>query len=173
GFLVDVAGPSALLRRLDDMASDLTAAVFPDELPLAPGHGDFVANNVFTGQASRITGFDPLPLWQVPRYQDLATLAVGIRILPLQAATQGLALPREQLDRYEGALLDGYFASDDVPLRAVRAYQLLVLLDRWADLVSKQVHGGAARRRLRDARVRLATRHCHSEADRLLSQLTD
>lgn len=172
-FLIDVAGSSVLLRRLDDMAVDLAAAVFPDELPVVPGHGDFVANNVFTGPEGRITGFDPLTLWRVPTYQDLATLAVGIRILPLQAASKGLALPSDQLERYEGALLHGYFDSDGVPFQAVRAYQLLVLLDRWADLLSKQVHGGAARRRLRDVRVRLATRHCHSEAGRLLSQLTD
>lgn len=172
-FLLDVIGSVPLLRRLDDMAVDLAAAAFPEELPVVPGHGDFVANNVFTGQAGTVTGFDPLTLWRVPRYQDLATLSVGIRILPLQAATQGLALPREQLDRYERALLHGYFAPGEVPLAGVRAYQLLVLLDRWSDLVSKQVHGGAARRRLRDLRVRTATSHCHREAGRLLSQLAD
>lgn len=172
-FLVDAGGSSPLLHRLDDMAWDLTAAALPEQLPVVPGHGDFVANNLFTGPAGAVTGFDPLTLWRVPKYQDLGTLAVGIRILPLQAATRGLALPTEQLDRYERALLHGYFGSDDVPLAAIRAYQLLVLLDRWSDLVSKQVHGSTVRQRLRDLRVRMATRHCLSEAGRLLSQLTE
>lgn len=171
-FLAERIRPTPLLTDLAREGSDLAGYALPAELPLAPGHGDFVANNLFAGATGRITGFDPLVRWRVPRYQDLATLTVGIRILPLQAATQGLALDTDALDSHEAAVLRGYHGDEPVPLGAVRAYQLLVLLDRWADLVSKRVPHGTLKPRLHELRIQLASSHCHREARRLLSTVT-
>lgn len=170
-FLLERTGALSCLLDLKELAVELAARSLPAELPLCPGHGDYVANNMFAGAAGRITVFDPLIRWRVPRYQDLGTLTVGIRIVPLQAMTQGLTLPERELGRYEDAVLRGYFGSEEVPLRAVRAYQLLVLLDRWSDLVSKQIPHGKVRPRLHELRVLLATRHCQREARRLFSLL--
>ena len=170
-FLVQRVGASSLLTDLTEMAAELTSAALPSDLPLSPGHGDYVANNMFVGPAGRITVFDPLPRWRVPRYQDLATLVVGIRLLPLQATTQGLALARGELARYEVAVLRGYFGSDPVPVAAVRAYQLLVLLDKWSAMVSKRPRG-SLRPHLHEVRMRMANHHYQREARWLLSVLT-
>lgn len=172
-FLVQRLGRSTLRVDLAVVGAGLVGAALPDELPLRTGHGDFVANNMFLGPAGRITVFDPLPRWRVPVYQDLATLVVGIRVHPVQAASRGLALSRDDLARQEDALLRGYFGADQVPLAAVKAYQLLVLLDRWTALVSKRIGAGLVRPHLHEARVRVAVLHYEREARRLLTQLAD
>ncbi|HEX6248371.1 MAG TPA: hypothetical protein VFZ64_10910 [Nocardioidaceae bacterium] len=169
-FLGEQLGDPPALRRVRETACELVGA-FPSELPLAAGHGDFVANNMFASENGRVTVFDPLPRWRVPRYQDLATLTVGLRALPLNATSQGLAFGPEDLPRYERAFLAGYFG-EDVPVSAVRVYQLVVLLDRWAALVSKTTRGGAARSGVRAARVRLTSRFLQRECGRLLGDLT-
>jgi hypothetical protein len=138
---------------------------------LAVGHGDFVANNVFVSGSGAVAGFDPLPCWRVARYKDLATLVVGMRIHPLQAASQGWALDRSALTAYEQALHHGYFAGTVVPTTALEAFQLLGLLDRWADLVSKTVRSGRVKSGLRAVRVELASHFYEAEARRMLGAL--
>lgn len=170
-FLADRIGPRPLLEELSASGTEIACRALPAQLPLATGHGDFVANNMFTTAEGRITVFDPLPMWRAPVYQDIATLLVGLRALPVQAITQGLALPRPAVARYEAAFLDGYFGADDVPQTAVLAFQLLVLLDKWSALVSRRVRDGKVRPQLREARIRIASRHYKEEARRLLSRL--
>jgi hypothetical protein len=169
-FLRQRLGPSLLLAELT-AAAGMVEDALPAALPLVTGHGDFVANNMFVSPTGRITVFDPLPRWRVAPYQDLATLAVGTRLIPLQAASQGLALPADVLDSCEQALLGGYFGSDQKPMSAIRAYQLLVLLDRWSALVSKRLPNGRVRPQLHEVRVRVATMHYRRQARRLLAQL--
>lgn len=163
---------SALLSRVEDVADDLCAAL-PAELALVPGHGDFVANNMFASASGRITIFDPLVEWQVPRYLDLATLTMSLRLLPVQTSSQGLALRTADLDRYESAVLHGYFGAEPVPTSGLRIFQLLVLLDRWSMLVSKTAATGVVRPAVRAARVRLATRYVRRLGRQLLTRLGD
>jgi len=60
-----------------------------------------------------------------------------------------------------------------VPHTAVRAFQLLVLLDKWSALVSRHVRDGVVRPQLRQARIRVVSRYYHEEARRLLRRLDD
>jgi hypothetical protein len=126
---------------------------------------------MFLGAGGRITGFDPLPSRNVPLRLDLATLLVNTRVLPLQAVSQGTALPAADLDRYEAAVLQGYFGSDAVPHTEVVAFQLLVLLEKWATVVSKRLQRGRVRPQLHQLRVRLVSHHYHREARRLFRAL--
>ena len=173
GFLSSRAsgrGTSALLEGIRGVSDHLATSDLPDGLPLVAGHGDFVANNMFASSTGRITIFDPLIEWAVPGYLDLAILTMSLRLLPVQTASQGLALSTVDLDRYEAAVLRGYFG-EEVPYAAVRTFQLLVLLDRWSRLVSKTPATGVVQPQVRAARVRLATRHVRREGRRLLSRL--
>lgn len=171
-FLMARGSRAELLRELRRRGASLAEAALPRELPLAPGHGDFVDSNMFVAASGQVTVFDPLPLWKVPRYQDLATIVVGVRTHSLQATSQGRAFAASDLARYERALLAGYFGTD-VPLAAVRAYELLVVLDRWATMVSKRARHGRVRPVLHAARKRLAVRHVEQEARRVLTDLVD
>lgn len=170
-FLADRIGARPWLDEVAASGVDLARAALPADLPLATAHGDFTATNIFTTADGRVTVFDPLPLWRIPAYQDLATLIVGARVHPLQAATLGRALPRAALADYEAAVVRGYFGSDPVPHRALAVVQLLVLLDRWAALVSQRTPRGRARTAAHEVRVRLASRHYEAEAGRLLESV--
>lgn len=172
-FLVERVGRGAALSRLPEKVSTIVADALPEQLPLRPGHGDFVANNIFAAPSGRVTVFDPLIRWRVPREQDIATLVVGLRVLPPQSASLGFALPRQDLLRYERGVLEGYFADEPVPYAAVRLFQLVVLLDRWSGTVSKQVQRGRVRRGLHSVRVAVASQHYRREVHRVLSLLDD
>lgn len=170
GFVRERVGCRPVLDELISGGADLARAALPAQVPLGTGHGDFVATNVFLGPGDRITVFDPFPMWRLPVHQDLATLVVGLRVMPVQAASQGLALDRRVLAGYEEALLQGYFGDEPVPGPAVAVYQLLALLDRWAALAGQQVRGGRARRGVHDGRIRLASRHYAREAGRITAE---
>ncbi len=45
-------------------------------------------------------------------------------------------------------MLRGYFGAEQVLLRALKPYQLFVLLDRWSATVTKRVAPGAVRSHL-------------------------
>lgn len=167
-FLTDRIGSRPWLEDVAASGVGLASETLPADLPLATAHGDFTATNIFTTADGRVTVFDPLPLWRIPAYQDLATLIVGARVHPLQAATLGRALPKAALDDYEAAVVRGYFGTDPVPHGPLAVFQLLVLLDRWAALVSQRTARGRVRTGVQEARVRLASRHYEAEARRLM-----
>jgi hypothetical protein len=160
------------VRRCAEVAEDVAGGL-PAELPLGTGHGDFVSRNVFCSSAGRVTVFDPSPLWRVPVYEDLARmLTVGLRLVDVHAFSQGTALAAPMLQGYEEALLRGYFGADAVPRRTVRLFQLLVLLDKWSDHVSKRSRGGGTPRRAARAAMKgAAERHYRREATRLVDLL--
>lgn len=165
-FLAGTGPDSSAARALGTAAAETAAEL--GALPLAAGHGDFTPVNVFLGAGGRVTVFDPMPLWQVPVYEDLARMTVGVRGLRSAALGGGLSpSTAAALDRWEEVFLRGYFGADPVPYAAVRAFQALLLLDRWGELRSKQVRGSRMRRLRRDVRVSLTERYYRREASRL------
>lgn len=172
GFLGETGHDSPLLRSLAEATADRLAADLPQRLPLVVGHGDYVSQNVFADRTGRVTGFDPMPLWRVPPYEDIARFTVGVRLLPEQNLSQGLAFDRALLDTYERAFLEGYFGTDLFPYGAVHAFQALLLLDRWGAMVSKQRRGSRSTRRAANhLRIQAASRSYRREAVRLATLL--
>ncbi len=170
-FLARVGEQDPSVRALSQAASGRLAADLPERLDLAVGHGDFTAQNVFTAPTGRVTVFDPMPLWRVPTFEDVGRFTSGLRLLPEQALSQGLVLPRERLDRCEHSFLRGYFGPGVVPEGTVHGFQALLLLDRWAALITKQTRSAGVRRKVRDLRVRAAARYFRGEARRLIALL--
>jgi Phosphotransferase enzyme family len=164
---VDVSG----IRRLRESAIRRLHAGWPSELPSALGHGDFTAQNVFVAPQGTITIFDPLPLWRVCVFEDLARLTMGLRLLGPQAVTRGRLFSPAHLDGWESDLLAAYSGSAR-PLRdLLHVYQAVLLLDRWCQLLGKRPQGGRGRDSFRRARVRIATGWFDSEAVRLTGLL--
>jgi hypothetical protein len=122
----------ARVRRLTD---DRPASCYPPAYPLARAHGDFAPRNLFVADGGRIAGFDVVGRWQTPPALDLAYFAAALRFSRLQLRTGGRAVPEGTFRRAETALLDGY--DETVPDAPLRAFVLLVLLDRWAALRSR------------------------------------
>lgn len=170
-FLQDVVGHGDLFRNVAPAAAEVAASALPERLPLSVGHGDFTPRNLFAAPSGRITVFDPMPLWRVPVYEDLVRFLVGVRLLGLQAVSQGFAFSQSHLDGIEAAYLAGYFGDAEVPLDAVRSYQVLILFDKWAAMASKQKNGPRALQELRRRRVQIVNRYYAQEARRLYALL--
>lgn len=119
--------------ELGRRAQSLAEESLPAQLALAAGHGDFAPRNVQLGLDGRITVFDPLVRWAVPAQEDLCRFLVGMRLLGLQVHTGGAAFARSAVERREEAVVHGYYG-DQVPWRALRAFELMVLLDKWSAL---------------------------------------
>jgi hypothetical protein len=151
-------------RRVATKGVELVSELLPRELPLTVGHGDFAPRNMLL-RDGRLTVLDPLPRWQVPTYDDLCRFLVGIRLIGEQVHTHGLAFGSGTLDALEDAAVAAYLepGAERAPLRA---YQLLILMDKWTAMLDnprRDVPGRLARRSaaLADHRVR-------AEAERLL-----
>lgn len=124
---------SAGIRRLEPVvaAGADAAASLPDPLPTVISHGDFAPRNLLVDRAGRLALIDLLARWQAPPYEDLATFLVALDTSRPNAATRG-ALFGRAIEQLETPFLAGYFGSEPVPRRAIRVYELLLLLDKWS-----------------------------------------
>jgi hypothetical protein len=159
-------------RRLGDAArrgAEAAAGLLPDLLPLATSHGDYATRNVFVLPDGRLSVFDPMPRWAVPRCEDLSRFLVGMSLLGLQVHSHGAAFGRRELEQRELEVIEGYRREIPVPLAELRCHQLLILLDRWSALVDVGSRGPRARSRL--ALVKHASGYVRGEAHRLLRLL--
>lgn len=157
-------------RSVGDIATrgaQLAQSVLPERLPMVVGHGDYAPRNMFAGEGARLTVFDPMPRWAVPRYEDLCRFLVAMRLLGLQLHTHGLAYDREGMQRRESQVIRGYCGESPVPAAQLSCYQLLIMLDKWSALVDES--HGSWRTQARAVSVRLAAPYLRSEAARLLS----
>jgi hypothetical protein len=163
GFLASGIG-SGTWRRVAEAGAELVTGLFPRDLPVVVGHGDFAPRNMLL-RDGRLTVIDPLPRWRVPVYDDVCRFLVGIRLIGERVHTHGLAFSSDALDALEESAIAAYLGpdADRTPLRA---YQLLILMDKWTAMLDnprRDVRGRLARRSaaLADHRVR-------AEAERLL-----
>lgn len=138
-YLTAHLGPR-LFPHLGRRGADLAEAVLPERLDLAVAHHDFAPRNVLLGRDGLLSVIDPLWRWAVPAQEDLCRFLVGVRLLGLQVHTRGLAFPRADLHRLESGLVAGYYG-DRVPWSQLRCYEALILLDKWAALVSRSSSG--------------------------------
>ena len=151
-------------RRLATAGLKLVTGLFPDDLSLAVGHGDFAPRNMLLLDG-RLTVIDPLPRWQVPVYDDLCRLLVGIRLIGEQVHTHGLAFGSETLGVLEEAAIASYLGPD-ADRAQLRSYQLLILMDKWTAMLDnprRDVPGRLARRS-----AAMADPWVRAEAERLL-----
>jgi hypothetical protein len=142
--------------------------LLPERLPLAVGHGDYAPRNMFVSADARVTVFDPLPRWMVPRYEDVCRFMVSLRLLGVQVHTRGAAIDERRIEEHERQVLTGYLADDHSCLAQVRSYQLLILLDKWSALVAASQSGRSLNRRVQRASLRLASGYLRGQARRLL-----
>ncbi|WP_151081403.1 hypothetical protein [Nocardioides cynanchi] len=142
----------------------LATEVLPRELRLAAGHGDFAPRNMLMGD-DRLTVIDPLPRWRVPVYDDLCRFLVGLRLIGEQVHTHGLAFSSTTLDPLEEAAIASYLPPE-ADRAGLRAYQLLILMDKWTAMIDGPRQGVSGRLTRRSAA--LADHLVRGEAERLL-----
>lgn len=138
----------------------------PDPLPTVLSHGDFAPRNILVGRAGTIAVIDLLARWSAPPWEDIATFLVALQTNRANAVTRGLLFGRTA-QRLEPAFLAGYFGSEPVPRDAILAYELLLVLDKWA----ARAHRSRALGRIRRVRERLIDGHFEAHSRRLASRL--
>jgi Phosphotransferase enzyme family len=149
-------------RDVARAARQAAESTLPDVLPIAVAHSDFAKRNVLVQDESRVLVLDTFARRHAPVYEDLASFTVGIRFGRLQLQTYGLAFRDSLLVAMDDAFLDGYFGDAPRPADAFRTYELLVLLDRWAAVLTWGSRGPFGRpaqavaNRLLDREVRRA-----------------
>ncbi|MCH8829232.1 MAG: phosphotransferase, partial [Planctomycetes bacterium] len=156
GFLEDVAclqellkaigethGPfQALLRKLPDWAAN----VLPSNLPIGLAHDDFAPRNVLAAPTHAVTVIDTLAERMAPTVEDLAHFLVHLKGHKLQMLGRGLPFPARKLAALEGEFLRGYFGDDEIPLRAIRLFEMKAVVARWAALRLNHLAGRRTRR---------------------------
>jgi hypothetical protein len=170
-FLLRAGAEPGSVRLLARTVAERAGEVYPVELRTAAGHGDFTGQNVFVGPSGRITVFDPLPLWRVCVYEDLARLTMGVRLLSSQVMTHGRLLGEDLCDRWETRLLAAY-AGDGAPAAdELHLFQSALLMDRWSELLGKRPARGVAKQLARRARMRVGGSWYAHQSERLVSLL--
>lgn len=171
GAFLAQLGASGGATRLAEAVARAVPDVLRGPLSCAVGHGDFVAQNVFALADGRLAVFDPMPLWRVCVLEDLARLTVGLRLLPVRTLSGGSMLPPRRLLHWDRVVVQSYFGAPEVPWAAFAAYQGLVLLDRWGELLSKRPHGGRVRLGVRRVQVAAVAHVFDYEAHRIVRLL--
>jgi hypothetical protein len=155
---------SGAWRELAAAGAELVTRTLPRELPVAVGHGDFAPRNMLLG-GGLLTVIDPCPRWRVPVYDDLCRFLVGTRLIGEQVHTHGLAFGSETLDALEEAAVAAYLGTAErAPLRA---YQLLILMDKWSAMRANPRRDLSGRLARWSAAV--ADHHIRAEAARLIA----
>jgi hypothetical protein len=161
-------------RRLHQIAvagATVARDVLDEQLDVCVGHGDYAGRNIFVDAAGRVTVFDPMPRWRVPRFEDLCRFIVGLRLSGPQLHSQGLAYSGSSLTRMESLFLAGYYGDDPIPQRQLKCYELLILLDKWSSLVDTGSSGSGWRARTRRAAMVPANAYAQRQARQLLDTI--
>jgi hypothetical protein len=159
------------LNQIAAAGATVASDVLDEHLDLCVGHGDYAGRNIFVDAGGRVTVFDPMPRWRVPRFEDLCRFVVGLRLSGPQLHSQGYAYSSGELARMERLFLAGYYGDDHIPYRQLKCYELLILLDKWSSLVDTGGHGAGWRARLQRAAMIPANAYAQRQARQLLDTI--
>jgi hypothetical protein len=149
GFLGSALGEERFFGDAVRATERAALAQLPALLPLGPRFGDFGLTNVLAERDGRVTGIDTMACWTAPIYEDLAYFLTGLETYRGEIVSRGLG--RRGIAALSEAFLAGYFAREDVPIAAIRLFEVLRLLERWAAKRARQRARGGASRPLRVA----------------------
>jgi hypothetical protein len=119
-------------RQVGASTIERAERVLPQELPLGLGHGDYAMRNILISNNSRVTVIDTLSRWRVPIYEDISYFLIRLKANRLQVYSLGHAIKPELAAQYEQRFLYGYFGGEQIPVEAVRLFEVQALLDNWA-----------------------------------------
>lgn len=139
-FLGKSLGEETFLNEAASVLIDQAGLVLPESLPLGLGHGDYAMRNILVGPNHRVTVIDTFAKWRTPIYEDIGYFINELKMSSSQVFSQGIAFNGDQLSKYEDAFLKGYFGNHPVPYPAIRLYEVLALLDKWASFTAKIDH---------------------------------
>jgi hypothetical protein len=148
GNLIDQGESKTLLRSIRSQFEIRARRALDAQFELATGHGDFAPRNLLIGAGNKVTAIDTLARWNSPIYEDLAMFLLGLRASAAQVVSLGAAYDRKALHRLETQFLESYFDGASIPLKSIRLFEGLVLLDRWGAFAQRARLARGTKRRV-------------------------
>lgn len=147
GFLGRSLKDEPFFCSVAEKAKAMARDALQGSLPLGLRFGDFGLTNVLVAADGRVTGIDTLATWYAPIYEDIAYFLTGFKTYRAQILSLGFGFGKDRIAALESAFLKGYFQRDRIPLRELRLYEVLRLLERWsAKLARARNRSGAGAR---------------------------
>jgi hypothetical protein len=140
-YLIKTTHRKQYLSNLRTRIITLANQHLPKHFPLGLGHGDFAARNILTNKQGAVIVIDTFAKWNVPIYEDIGYFINNIRSSSYQIATRGLVYSAQRIASYERAFLSGYFQRTPIPYPQIKLFEILALLDKWADTVGRANEG--------------------------------
>ncbi len=136
-YLIKTTHRNQYFTNLNAQITALANQYLPQNLPLGLSHGDFAARNILTNNQGTVTVIDTFAKWNAPIYEDIGYFLNNIRTSWFQIATLGLVYSPKRIAAYEKAFLAGYFQDTPIPYPQIKIFEILALLDKWADAIDR------------------------------------
>jgi hypothetical protein len=162
-----VAGLGARDVALLGAATEPMCAELPAEMPLVQAHGDLTPSNVFVDERSRVGVFDTAGDLRTPPHFDLAYFAVMVELVGVRrlAPARGRQAAAAALAAHMRA---GYGQAPDPA--ELRPFELAVLLEKQASLVSPSAPSALHRRAARSLRRTVLVRRFQESIEARLAE---
>ena len=136
-YLRSKLGAAAFFQNIASATTAVALDVLPETSAIGLSHGDYAMRNILVGPRGRVTVFDALARWRTAIFDDIAYFLTNLKMSGPQVISQGLVFEPNLIKRYESRFLAGYFDREPVPIRVIRLYEILSLLDRWSASVAR------------------------------------
>jgi hypothetical protein len=136
-YLRSKLGTAPFFQNIASATSAVALDVLPESLAVGLSHGDYAMRNILVGPRGRVTVLDALARWRTAIFDDIGYFLTHLKMIGPQVISQGLVFEPNLIARCEHKFLVGYFDHDPVPIRVIRLYEILGLLDRWSANVAR------------------------------------
>ena len=171
GFLAMASGDKAFFQKTASMLEIGALKILPDLLPLGLGHGDFAMRNILVGPGARVSVIDTFAKWRTPIYEDIGFFLTALKMSGPQLISQGTAFTLDKLVVYEHAFLKGYYDQNPIPYSAIRLYEILAMLDKWASVITH--HQGRKFNVFGEVKVTLISRYLKRSIEYLCKEINE
>lgn len=142
GYLSDTVSGSSNLKKLWAKIVPLANELLPEQFPLGLSHGDYAPRNVLVEPNGVLLAIDTFANWRAAIYEDIGYFINSMYTMSGQVASMGLVYPAKKLMVYEQAFLKGYFNDIHPHYQAVKFFEFLALLDKWASFTQRNLEAG-------------------------------
>lgn len=155
-YLAGMLSEQEFFSRVRSHVETVAREYLPGRIPAGLTHNDYCMRNILVGPYQQVAVFDTLARYRAPIYRDLSFFLADLSYSLGPALVRGALHYPLRIEAYRSAFLEGYFGDSEVPICAVRVFEVQALLERWSSVLA----GAACRNRtiLRRVRTSLASR---------------
>lgn len=151
----------------------LAQSVLPEQLPTVLAHGDFGPHNVFVDSSGNVIVFDTMGRTRMAPYRDIAYFLFVLKSRSTENYWRRMFYGSERVIAYENAFLAGYFQEENIPIVAIRLFEIHAALHRWLARAESQERAAGMWKAVKKARMALRERTFMAYIQRLLQDASE